>query len=489
MANVGFVVERCNSTTSLAKYFHELPDLDHNSTDFCNGFWGLGDLGVDVLFTRMQGAERTMEELLAFWKERIKIEAEYAKKLGKLAKFPLGTEEIGGYRTALDRLKAETEAQSAQHVECLLTMKRELEKKTSEFVEKQVTHKDTSQASVEVLRKAKRMLEKRAKETRETYEAACTLESSRMADPSQVEGEAPAEVQITDPKQQETIEAKAATYQHAEKIARDIRRQWNEAWKTYCDKCEDLEEDRLDFIKDSVWAYANAISAVCVSDDVSCESIRVCLEQVHVYDEVENFVRDYGTGAMLAEPMPTVEIDQQRFMLDEPTTEMAYFTRVSRRGVHAQFAPPVVPQQTPSPVLGVSPIHSVVVDPATPALQVTDATQDTGGTSATSPDDEAAALNLDDPIADALQVLQAGASPIALANADADTSSTVSVPEQPDSESQTVIMNPDPEPSSRNDPPQAAATPRISGASVERSLALDETGLATSSTQDGLGSG
>ncbi|KAG8985000.1 hypothetical protein FRB90_005000 [Tulasnella sp. 427] len=488
MANVGFVVERCNPTTSLAKYFHELPDLDHNSTDFCNGFWGLGDLGVDVLFTRMRGAERTMGELLAFWTERIKIEAEYAKKLGKLAKFPLGTEEIGGYRTALDRLKAETEAQSAQHVECLLTMKRELEKKASEFAEKQVTHRDTSQASVEVLLKAKRMLEKRAEEAKE-YEAACALEDSKMAGSTQVEGEAPAEVQNTDPKQQETIEAKAAAYQHAVKIASDTRRQWNEAWKTYCDESEDLEEDRLDFIKDSVWAYANAISAVCVSDDVSCESIRVCLEQIHVYDEVENFVRDYGTGAMLAEPMPTADIDQQRFMLDEPTTEMASFTRVSRRGVHAQFAPPVVPQQTPFPVLGVSPVHSVVVDPASPALQGADATQDTGGTSAASPDDDVAALNLDDTTADALQVLQAGAGPIALANADADSSSTISVPKQPDSESQTVIISSEPDPYGRNDPPQAATTPSDSGASVERSLALDETGLATSSTQDELISG
>jgi len=38
--------------------------------DFCNAFWGIGDGGVDVLFARMRGAARTIEELRNYWKER-----------------------------------------------------------------------------------------------------------------------------------------------------------------------------------------------------------------------------------------------------------------------------------------------------------------------------------------------------------------------------------------------------------------------------------
>jgi hypothetical protein len=30
---------------------------------------------------------------------------------------------------------------------------------------------------------------------------------------------------------------------------------------------QDLEEDRLALVKDIVWAYANAVSQVCVEDD------------------------------------------------------------------------------------------------------------------------------------------------------------------------------------------------------------------------------
>ena len=59
------------STTSLSKFARTTePELTSRTLDFCNAFWGLGDGGVDVLFARMRGAARTMEELRAFWKER-----------------------------------------------------------------------------------------------------------------------------------------------------------------------------------------------------------------------------------------------------------------------------------------------------------------------------------------------------------------------------------------------------------------------------------
>ena len=63
--------KRQSSTTSLSKFARmNSPVLENRSLDFCNSFWGLGDGGVDVLFARMRGAARTMEELKTFWKER-----------------------------------------------------------------------------------------------------------------------------------------------------------------------------------------------------------------------------------------------------------------------------------------------------------------------------------------------------------------------------------------------------------------------------------
>jgi hypothetical protein len=101
------------STTSLSKYARDgSPDPAARYLDFCNAFWGPNDAGVDVLFARMRGAARTMEELRNFWKERYlafnllsnrlihfffraSIEEDYAKRLAKLTKTALGRDEIG----------------------------------------------------------------------------------------------------------------------------------------------------------------------------------------------------------------------------------------------------------------------------------------------------------------------------------------------------------------------------------------------------------
>jgi hypothetical protein len=101
------------STTSLSKYARDgSPDPSARYLDFCNAFWGPNDAGVDVLFARMRGAARTMEELRNFWKERYlvlaflvaalftlfpraAIEEDYAKRLSKLTKMTMGRDEIG----------------------------------------------------------------------------------------------------------------------------------------------------------------------------------------------------------------------------------------------------------------------------------------------------------------------------------------------------------------------------------------------------------
>ncbi|KAG6805199.1 hypothetical protein H0H93_005352, partial [Arthromyces matolae] len=63
-----------------------------------------------------------------------------------------------------------------------------------------------------------------------------------------------------------------------------------------------MEEQRMEFMKDNMWAFANAVSTVCVSDDESCEKIRLALEQMEPEKDMENFVRDYGTGNQIPDP-------------------------------------------------------------------------------------------------------------------------------------------------------------------------------------------
>lgn len=63
------------SLTSLSRYAPPRtngldPFHGYENRDFCNAFWGPADTGPNVLFARMRGAEKTIDELRNFWHER-----------------------------------------------------------------------------------------------------------------------------------------------------------------------------------------------------------------------------------------------------------------------------------------------------------------------------------------------------------------------------------------------------------------------------------
>ena len=81
-------------------------------------------------------------------------------------------------------------------------------------------------------------------------------------------------------------------YEAAVKALEETTGRWNRDWKAACDvrndyipgfgdsltgeqKFQDLEEERLDFTKSSLWTFANIASTVCVSDDAVSTAMAV----------------------------------------------------------------------------------------------------------------------------------------------------------------------------------------------------------------------
>jgi len=55
-------------------------------------------------------------------------------------------------------------------------------------------------------------------------------------------------------------------------------------------------------MKSSLWSFANIASTVCVSDDASCEKIRVSLENCEVEKDIMTFIKTRGTGQEIPDP-------------------------------------------------------------------------------------------------------------------------------------------------------------------------------------------
>lgn len=91
-------------------------------------------------------------------------------------------------------------------------------------------------------------------------------------------------------------------YEAAVKVLEETTGRWNRDWKGASDKFQDLEEERLDFTKSSLWTFANIASTVCVSDDASCEKIRLSLENCEVEKDILSFIKECGTGQEIPDP-------------------------------------------------------------------------------------------------------------------------------------------------------------------------------------------
>ncbi|KAL0575566.1 formin-binding protein [Marasmius crinis-equi] len=332
-----------SSASSLAKYaVAKSPGVDlyngSTSRDFCNSFWGTGDAGTNILFARMRGATRTTDGLRNFWKERAQIEEDYAKRLNELSRTVFGKDEVGELRNALDTLHLETEKMSKAHAELAEQIRLEMEEPTTALLNKQLEHRRVVQSPIEKKFKAKQAQESYVIKAREKYES----DRVRIASYSKlIEQQAPDLERIKSKlkRAEQTVGLNERDYENFCNTLADMLPGWENDWKDFCDSCQDLEEERMDFMKDNLWAYANAVSVVCVADDVSCEAIRTVLDQLETERDIETFVQEYGTGNAIPnapEPKPIeLKASSSTSSLNLPplvtSSHPASFSRTSRR--------------------------------------------------------------------------------------------------------------------------------------------------------------
>ena len=86
-------------------------------------------------------------------------------------------------------------------------------------------------------------------------------------------------------------------------------------------------------MKSSLWSFANLASTVCVSDDASCEKIRLQLENCEVEKDIVSFIRERGTGQEIPDPPKYINFcrgdatDSQSDTSDEDNYSVAQFQR------------------------------------------------------------------------------------------------------------------------------------------------------------------
>ncbi|KAK7208212.1 SH3 domain protein [Myxozyma melibiosi] len=263
---------------------------------FSNNFWGVEEKGVSVIFQRMREAKQTCEELKSFYKERTAIEEEYSRKLLALSRKPLGQHEIGSLRSSLDTLRFETEQMGKAHHNSSLQLRTELDEPLTTFSAGMRERRKIVQGTLEKLFKAKLAQQANVAKNRDRYENDCNKINGYIAQQNMLMGRELEKNNAKLEKAQVAVNASRRDYQASLRNLSETIEKWNREWKAGCDKFQDLEEERIDFLKSNIWAFSNIISTVCVSDDEYCENIRVSLERCDVEKDIVAFVRERATG-------------------------------------------------------------------------------------------------------------------------------------------------------------------------------------------------
>lgn len=300
-------------------------------TTFCNSFWGFNDAGYPVIQSRMKGSARVMEDIRAMYKERADIEAEYSKRLQKLSKQAIGRDETGMMRQALEVVRAEIEQTAKTHADLGAVFRKDLEGQLSDFSNRVQSQRKGPLSNIEKLYKQKTTQESYVNKSKDKYEQDCIKINGYTAQSSLVQGRDLEKVTSKLDKAQSTVSNNDKDYQNFVRALRDTTLRWNSEWKAYLDQCQDIEEERLDFLKSNLWNYANAISAVCVSDDQSCERVRVSLENCEAPRDIVEFVQRAGTGNAIPDPPEYINYARGQPPPPRPTYKSANFQRTTVR--------------------------------------------------------------------------------------------------------------------------------------------------------------
>lgn len=304
---------------------------------FANNFWGDGESGVPVLLTRVNDVKHTFEELQNFYRERAIIEEEYSRKLIALSRKTLGSFEIGTLREALDNVRQTTEITGKSHATAASQIRSELSEPLTTFSNNSRNHKKNIQALVDKLTKTKQSYSVTTERNREKFELECNKINSYYAQQNLLMGR---ELERNNAKLDKAhlgVESSKREYQNSLRLLAEASDMWAKEWKLACDKFQDLEEERVNFLKSNLWNFTNVISTVCVNDDEGCENIRVSLEKTDAYSDNDLFVRTNATGSEIMDPPAFINyLGGKSNDSTARTFETAHFPRVSQAGLEHQ---------------------------------------------------------------------------------------------------------------------------------------------------------
>ncbi|KAJ2723909.1 formin-binding protein [Coemansia sp. Benny D115] len=294
-ANIGTITS--NGNVSVAETAAELQAEFVCSERFSENFWSADERCISVLMHKLKSAKQTCGDILQMITTRASVEEDLGKKLMKLSRAGLGSEEVGSIKDALRTVRQEMESNAKSHLELARQLRAEVEKPLTSFMNDQRLKRRAQTSIIQKTEGDRNALRSQMRK----------LQDKRRSDTKKV-GDLDLQVNglqgVGDPKLRTKLERALVQQKATETEYIDVRlrlkeadQHWYNVWKSACDVFQVLEEERIEYLKTCLWTYTNLVSSNCVADDESMERIRQDLEKISVAEDIAAFIQTFGTGA------------------------------------------------------------------------------------------------------------------------------------------------------------------------------------------------
>eukprot|EP00057_Strongylocentrotus_purpuratus_P022338 XP_011676812.1 PREDICTED: proline-serine-threonine phosphatase-interacting protein 2 isoform X3 [Strongylocentrotus purpuratus] len=148
-----------------------------------------------------------------------------------------------------------------------------------------------------------------------------------------------------------SVEQAEAQYHAWVKTLEDARSDWESQMEETCIVLQAMEEERIKFLRNSMWVQTNMLSLHCVEDDQHCEESRKILEQCSEENDIKLFVAQKRTGGSRPAPIEveTPWSNSKSAMSNGKAMPSPTSDAHRRRDPHTAL--PSIPSNTPNPLI------------------------------------------------------------------------------------------------------------------------------------------
>lgn len=281
----------------------------HASPNFVNSFWGPNDAGYKVVHRKIKDAIATLNELVAYFEERLRVEMEYSKKLDKLNnKIDIGVNETGQLKALFVQFQIENmnmvkmnqnkfvDSVKVHNYEKLVDFSKLYQRATSK-----VFH------HMNRLAQQKKECAKSVKAAQQKYATECNQMRSTQLLIQTTWGKELEKHQKHLAKLTSGVKQTEKNYQYELNRFKEVNDLWIRDWSIALKDIYTLEVERLQVCKIVCFNFLNNIATLCVDNDQSLDISRSSFAKMLPLEGIAQFTLENGTGNQIPREMGFID--------------------------------------------------------------------------------------------------------------------------------------------------------------------------------------